>query len=69
MTLSHKLLNDEKLLSFFLNELSKHNFLSEICLLILTLNKRYILIVVLNGLKKKNIIILLKLSSDILKIY
>ena len=31
MTLSHKLLNDEKLLPFFLNELSKHNFLSEIC--------------------------------------
>ena len=31
ITLSHKLLNDEKLLPFFLNELSKHNFLSEIC--------------------------------------
>ena len=31
MTLSHKLLNDEKLLPFFLNELSRHNFLSEIC--------------------------------------
>ena len=31
MTLSHKLLNDEKLLPFFLNELSKNNFLSEIC--------------------------------------
>ena len=57
MTLSQNLLNDENLFSFFLNELSKNNFLREICPVNFDSKQVYILVVVPNRLKKKNITI------------